>query len=130
MATAVGYTGGHTKNPTYAQVCGKTTGHAEAVLIEFDPKKVSFKKLLEKVQDEHNPIQNNAAGGQYRNAIFAYSDEQKAVVNEVFAKASEAKFAGEPIGTLISRASEFWLAEDYHQQYYAKRGIAAKCPVP
>jgi peptide-methionine (S)-S-oxide reductase len=126
-STTVGYTGGHTKGPTYKDVCSHTTGHAEAVEVEFDPKQVSYQKLLDLFWEIHDPTQLNRqgpdVGSQYRSAIFYHDAEQEAA-----ARASEAaleksgKFKN-PIVTQIEPAPEFYRAEDYHQQYFEKRGV-------
>ncbi len=125
IATAVGYTGGHLKNPTYKEVCTGTTGHAEAVLIEFNPKQVSYEKLLEIFWTTHDPTtkdrQGPDVGPQYRSAIFCFSTDQ---VEAARASALKAQSAWkDPIVTDIAPAGEFWIAEEYHQQYYEKRGI-------
>lgn len=128
-STSVGYTGGHVKDPNYKQVCTDTTGHAEAVKIEYDPAVVSYDKLLNVFWENHNPTQVNRQGPdygtQYRTAIFFTTPEQ-----EKEAKASKEALAKSgkwtnPIATQIVPAVEFYPAEDYHQQYLAKRGLAA-----
>ncbi len=128
VATAVGYTGGHTKDPTYRQVCDGDTGHAEAVQIEFDPKLVSYEQLLKIFWDLHDPTTPNRqgpdVGEQYRSAIFYYSAEQKSAAlatRDALAKSGE---LSAPIVTQISPATEFTPAEDYHQQYVEKGGRA------
>lgn len=131
VATAVGYSGGHTMRPTYQEVCGHKTGHAESVLIEFDPKRISYAELLDVFFKNHNPTtkdrQGPDIGDQYRSAIFYRDDEQKAVADRVIARFNKEKFQGK-IVTEVTRATTFWMAEDYHQQYCAKNGIAA-CPI-
>jgi peptide-methionine (S)-S-oxide reductase len=130
-ATAVGYSGGKVKNPTYKQVCYTPTGHAEAVRVEFDPKKVSYKQLLETFWKIHDPCQVGGQGpdmgDQYRSAVFFHSPEQKKVAEE--SKAAQQKERSRPITTQIVPEATFWMAEDYHQQYCLKNGIAA-CPIP
>jgi peptide-methionine (S)-S-oxide reductase len=125
---AVGYTGGRLPNPTYEDVCSNTTGHAEAVEVEFDPAKVSYERLLEVFWANHDPTTLNRqgpdVGTQYRSAIFFHSPEQKAA-----AEASRDKLAGSgrfhrPIVTEITPAQTFWRAEEYHQRYLEKRGQA------
>ncbi|MEM9065602.1 MAG: peptide-methionine (S)-S-oxide reductase MsrA [Planctomycetota bacterium] len=130
--TAVGYTGGHTDDPTYEQVCGKGTGHAEAVRVVFDPTKVTFDQLTTLFFQMHNPTtkdrQGVDIGSQYRSAIFATSDAQlEAAIafRARLAASGEYKGAPSPIVTEIEPASTFWRAEDYHQQYLAKRGRAS-----
>ncbi|MGA7623338.1 MAG: peptide-methionine (S)-S-oxide reductase MsrA [Candidatus Acidiferrales bacterium] len=126
-STTVGYTGGTTKNPTYKQVCTGRTGHAEAVEVEFDPAKISYLELLAIFWKSHDPTTPNRqgpdVGTQYRSAIF-YNDPQQ----EQEARASKVEWEKKgvfkrPIVTEITPASEFYRAEDYHQQYFAKQGI-------
>lgn len=127
VETAVGYTGGRTENPTYKQVCGDNTGHAEAVEVIFDPAQVSFEHLLDAFWEMHDPTTLNRQGpdwgSQYRSAIFFHTPEQKQA-----ALASKAQAAGKfrkPIVTEITPASEFYRAEEYHQKYFRKHGGAA-----
>ena len=126
-STAVGYTGGWVKNPTYEGVCTDGTGHAEVVQVEYDPSSVSYEDLLNLFWEIHDPTTLNRQGPdegiQYRSVIFFHNAEQ-----ERLAKASKEKLQGSgkykrPIVTEITHASEFWRAEDYHQQYYEKCGI-------
>ena len=130
-ATAVGYSGGHVKNPTYRQVCYTPTGHAEAVRVEFDPKIVSYDKLLEVFWKIHDPCQVGGQGpdrgDQYRSAVFYHSDAQKKTAEA--SKAALQKTLDEAITTQIVPEAQFWMAEEYHQQYCFKNGIAA-CPIP
>ena len=132
-ATAVGYTGGRTKNPTYEAVCSDETGHAEAVEVEFDPSRVSYDKLLEVFWENHDPTtpdrQGPDVGSQYRSAIFFRSPEQQAAAEASKARLSKSGAFKHPIVTEISPASEFYLAEDYHQQDLQKRGLAS-CHIP
>ncbi|NDQ57234.1 MAG: peptide-methionine (S)-S-oxide reductase MsrA [Acidipila sp.] len=130
-SAAVGYAGGHLKNPTYQDVCAGNTGHAEVVEVEYDPAEVSYDDLLNVFWENHDPTQLNRQGPdhgkQYRSAIFVHTPEQEAA-----AKASKARMDASgkfkrPIVTEITPASEFWRAEEYHQQYFAKRGVAAHC---
>ena len=115
-----GYTGGHVAHPTYEQVCGGDTGHAEATQIEFDPTKTSFEKLLGTFWHAHDPTQlnrqGNDVGTQYRSAIFYHGAEQKKIAEESKKKAA-ADFS-DPIVTEIVPAGIFYPAEDYHQEYY------------
>jgi peptide-methionine (S)-S-oxide reductase len=131
VATAVGYTDGRVKNPTYKQVCYEDTGHAEAVLIEFDPKKVSYDELVDIFYKNHNPCTMNSqgpdVGDQYRSAIYYRNAKQEAAAKAITKKLNETKFGGK-IVTQISAAQPFYVAEDYHQQYCEKNGIAA-CPI-
>jgi len=141
--TAVGYQGGHTPNPNYEEVCSGGTGHTEAVMVVFDPKKVSLERLLQTFWQEHDPTQGmrqgNDRGTQYRSAIYTTSRAQTSVVaasRDIFAKALEARGFG-PITTEICSAKPFYFAENYHQQYLAKnpggycglRGTGVSCPV-
>ncbi|GJL95447.1 MAG: peptide methionine sulfoxide reductase MsrA [Hyphococcus sp.] len=124
--TEVGYTGGHQDNPTYEAVCRKTTGHAEAVRVTFDPTIVSYDTLLEKFWDIHNPTQINRQGpdegSQYRTAIFTHSDEQAAQAKASKEAEDNSGRHSAPIATTIEPAGAWWKAEDYHQQYFEKRG--------
>src|SRR5438105_5597961 len=141
--TAVGYAGGLTPNPTYEEVCSGRTGHTEVVLVVFDPKKISYERLLKAFWENHNPTQGmrqgNDVGTQYRSAIYTYSDaQQKAAVESkaLYQNALAAKGLG-AITTEIAPAGEFYFAEDYHQQYLAKNpagycglgGTGVSCPI-
>jgi peptide-methionine (S)-S-oxide reductase len=126
LSTAVGYSGGHLDNPTYKDVCSGRTGHAEVVEVEYDPAQVSYSDLLNVFWDNHDPTTMNRqgpdVGAQYRSAIFFHGPEQEAA-----AKASKEKAQSHfknKIVTEITPASEFYRAEDYHQQYLEKRGLA------
>jgi len=142
--TAVGYAGGHTKNPTYEEVCSGRTGHTEVVLVAFDPAKISYEKLLKTFWEIHNPTQGmrqgNDVGTQYRSAIYTYGDAQQeaAVASKTaYQKALAAKGLG-TITTEIAPAGPLYFAEDYHQQYLAKNpagycglgGTGVSCPLP
>ena len=120
-----GYTGGKTKNPTYKQVCTDATGHAEAVEVDFDPKIVPYEKLVEFFFSMHDPTQVNRQGpdhgSQYRSAIFYHDEKQKAIAEKIKAK-TEKKLG--KVATEITKATSFYKAEEYHQQYYKKNGIA------
>ncbi len=122
--TSVGYTGGKTKNPTYHDVCYKDTEHAEAVLVEFDSKIISYEQLLAVFWDIHDPTQLNRqgpdTGNQYRSAIFYHNEKQKKAALE--SKEEIQKQYQDKIVTQIVPASRFYLAEEYHQQYLEKRG--------
>ena len=131
VATAVGYTGGHTKDPSYEDVCTDRTGHAEAVLVEFDPEKVTYDQLLKFFWETHDPTsgdrQGPDRGTQYRSAIFTFGPEQQA---KALASKTEAQARlADPITTEIAPAGPFWIAEGYHQQWDEKHG-ALSCPVP
>jgi peptide-methionine (S)-S-oxide reductase len=122
--TTVGYAGGKTKNPTYEDVCSDETGHAEVVQVEFDPKQVSYKELLELFWDNHDPTQKDRqgpdVGTQYRSVIFYHGAEQKKDAEQSM-KDRQPKHK-KPIATKISPAPPFYPAESYHHQYLAKRG--------
>jgi peptide-methionine (S)-S-oxide reductase len=126
-STAVGYTGGTTKNPTYKDVCGGRTGHAEAVEVEFDPAKVSYLQLLAVFWKSHDPTTLNRQGpdigSQYRSGIFFHNAEQEAEARASKEVLIQQGIFKRPIVTEISPASEFYRAEDYHQQYFEKQGI-------
>lgn len=126
-STTVGYTGGHTTNPTYKEVCGHTTGHAEAVEVEFDPKEVSYQKLLDLFWEIHDPTQLNRqgpdVGTQYRSAVFYHDAEQEAAALASKAAVEKSGKFKSAVVTQIEPAPEFYRAEDYHQQYFEKRGV-------
>jgi methionine-S-sulfoxide reductase len=124
VKTTVGYTGGHTEDPTYEEVCTHTTGHAEAVLVEFDPQKVNFETLVKQFFRMHDPTQLNRqgpdVGDSYRSAIFYFNDKQKATAEKV-RDTAQSKF-DKPIVTQIVPAGAFYEAEDYHQKFTEKTG--------
>jgi peptide-methionine (S)-S-oxide reductase len=125
-ATAVGYSGGTLANPTYEDVCGDRTGHAEVVQVDYDPAKTSYETLLDIFWNGHNPTQLNRqgpdVGTQYRSVIFFHPPEQEAAAQASKERlAKSGKFA-RPIVTEISPAQPFWRAEEYHQRYFEKRG--------
>ena len=141
--TAAGYAGGFTPNPTYEEVCGGRTGHNEVVLVVYDPKKISYERLLKTFWENHDPTQGmrqgNDVGTQYRSGIYAFTPEQKKA-----AEASKAMYQKEldtkrygAITTEIMEAPAFYFAEDYHQQYLAKNpfgycglgGTGVSCPI-
>jgi peptide-methionine (S)-S-oxide reductase len=127
-STRVGYTGGDFANPTYKDVCTDRTGHAEAVEIEFDPAKISYDRLLDVFWENHDPTQLNRQGPdwgtQYRSAIFFHSSEQQAAALASKQRLEESHRYRKPIVTQIVPATTFYEAEDYHQQYLEKRGLA------
>ena len=127
-STAVGYEGGKTKNPTYEDVCSHTTGHAEVVEVEFDPKQVSYDQLLDLFWKIHDPTTMNRQGpdhgSQYRSAIFFHSPEQEKAAKASKEKLGKSGTYERPIVTEIVPAAEFWRAEEYHQQYLSKKGIS------
>ena len=127
VETAVGYTGGTASQPTYEQVCAGRTGHAEAVEVTFDPERVSYESLLQVFWENHDPTTPNRqgpdVGEQYRSAIFVHSPEQEAAATQSKATLEASKRFRRPVVTQIVQAATFWRAEEYHQQYLAKRGI-------
>jgi len=124
VKTTVGYCGGHTKNPSYEDVSGHGTGHAEVTLIEFDPAKVSYETLLMHFFRMHDPTQLNRqgpdVGDQYRSVIYYFNDKQKELAEKV--KKESQKNFDQPIVTEIAPAPEYYDAEDYHQKYAKKTG--------
>lgn len=127
-ATRVGYIGGSLESPTYKDVCSDTTGHAEAVEVEFDPAKVSYEDLLEVFWSNHDPTTVNRqgpdVGSQYRSGVYFHTPEQEAAARASLERHEAAGRFPRPIVTEITPASTFWEAEDYHQQYLEKRGLA------
>jgi peptide-methionine (S)-S-oxide reductase len=127
-ATRVGYTGGTTTNPTYKQVCTDRTGHAEAVEVSYDPARVSYDDLLRVFWEIHDPTQRNRQGPdigtQYRSAIFYHDAEQEAAARASKERLERSGVHKRPIVTEIVPAQTFYQAEDYHQQYLEKRGLA------
>jgi methionine-S-sulfoxide reductase len=128
--TRVGYAGGGVENPTYKQVCSDTTGHAEVVEVTYDPGKVPYEQLLAVFWAEHDPTQVNRQGpdfgSQYRTVIFVHDEEQRAAAEASRAQVQER--LSRPVATTIEDAPPFWEAEDYHQQYLEKRGLASCTP--
>ena len=125
--TRVGYAGGGVDHPTYKQVCSDKTGHAEVVEVTYDPKKVPYEQLLAVFWAEHDPTQVNRqgpdVGSQYRTVIFVHDEEQRAAAEASRARVQER--IGRPVATRVEDAPPFWEAEDYHQQYLEKRGLAS-----
>jgi peptide-methionine (S)-S-oxide reductase len=128
-STRVGYTGGKTDNPTYQEVCTDGTGHAEAVEVDYDPAKVKYSDLLKVFWENHDPTQLNRQGPdwgtQYRSAIFYHSPEQATEAQASKESLEKAHVYSKPIVTQIVPAVTFFPAEDYHQQYLEKRGLAS-----
>ncbi len=128
-ATAVGYIGGKMEDPTYRQVCSHTTGHAEAVEVTYDPTKVSYDDLLNVFWENHDPTQLNRqgpdVGDQYRSEIFYHNAEQEAVAQASLERLQASRRFRRPIVTQVTPAETFYMAEDYHQQYLEKRGMAS-----
>ena len=126
-----GYMGGKNANPTYEQVCGGSTGHAEVVQITFDPAEVSFREILEVFFVIHDPTtlnrQGNDSGTQYRSAIFYHTPAQKAAADELIAALGAQKLWRDPIVTEVTPATVFYVAEDYHQEYFARNPGAGYC---
>jgi peptide-methionine (S)-S-oxide reductase len=125
--TKVGYSGGKTVDPTYEQVCSKSTGHAEVIWIEFDPAVVSYEQLLDKFFTIHDPTQLNRqgpdVGDQYRTAVFFYSPEQEKIAKEKIEQLSKSGKFRAPIATEVTPAAKFYAAEEYHQRYLQKKGV-------
>ena len=126
-----GYTGGKTEDPSYEDVCSGQSGHAEVVRIGFDPKIISFKEVLEVFFVIHDPTtldrQGNDFGTQYRSAIFYHSTAQKAAAEQVIANLNAAKIYDDPIVTEVAPSSRFYLAEDYHQEYFRRNPAQPYC---
>jgi peptide-methionine (S)-S-oxide reductase len=143
FVTAVGYAGGHTPNPTYEEVCSGQTGHNEVVLVVFDPKRISYERLLKTFFESHDPTQGmrqgNDVGTQYRSGIYVFTPEQRRAAEAAKAMYDKALAAKrfEPITTEVREAPPFYFAEDYHQQYLAKNpagycglgGTGVSCPI-
>jgi len=131
LKVSSGYSGGQVKNPTYKEVCEGTTGHAECVEIVYDPAKITFDDLLEVFWQTHDPTtlnrQGNDVGTQYRSAIFYHNDEQKAKAEKYKAELNKSGAWDKPIVTEITPASAFYVAENYHQDYYNNNGSAPYC---
>jgi peptide methionine sulfoxide reductase msrA/msrB len=134
VKTTVGFAGGKTKAPAYEEVCTNTTGHAETVLVEFDPAVVSYERLLDVFFDIHDPTtldrQGPDIGSQYRSAIFYYSPQQQKEAQQFKEKLERSGKFKRPIVTEIVPAGEFYKAEDYHQLYYQKHGLKPACHLP
>jgi peptide methionine sulfoxide reductase msrA/msrB len=128
IETTVGYMGGTLKNPTYEDVCTDQTGHAETVLIEYDPAKVTYDQLLDIFWANHDPTTPNQqgpdVGTQYRSVIFYYSPEQKAAAEAAKARLEASHHYSRPVVTQVIAATDFWKAEDYHQHYLDKHGLS------
>jgi peptide-methionine (S)-S-oxide reductase len=126
-----GYAGGRVPNPTYRQVCDGTTGHAEAVQVTFDPQVVSFRNLLDIFFTIHDPTTLNRQGAdvgtQYRSAIFYHTPEQKAIAEQVISELNASKIWGASIVTEVVPAATFYVAEDYHQEYFERNGGQPYC---
>jgi methionine-S-sulfoxide reductase len=129
VETEVGYIGGHTDSPSYEAVCTHSTGHAEATRIAFDPKIISYQKLLMQFFRMHDPTQLNRQGpdigDSYRSAIFYKDETQKQIAQKVIDELNKSGRFKKPIVTTLEPADKFWPAEDYHQKYTEKTGIGA-----
>lgn len=128
-----GYSGGHVQNPTYEEVCGKGTGHAEVVQVAFDPSVVSFREILEVFFTVHDPTTPNRQGAdvgpQYRSAIFYHSPAQKTAAEEVIREVNERGIWDAPIVTEVTEFSEFFPAETYHDDYFRRNPYQGYCQV-
>ena len=131
LSTRVGYTAGHVANPSYEQVCSHDTGHAEAIEIAFDPSRVSYQQLLEEFFENHDPTTLNRqgpdVGDQYRSGIYTHSDEQAALAEAEIAKRNASGDYKSKIVTEVEPAGVFYSAEEYHQKYFARRGVNWSC---
>jgi peptide-methionine (S)-S-oxide reductase len=127
--TRVGYTGGATADPTYEQVCTDRTGHAEAVEVTFDPAVVSYEELLDVFLANHDPTQINRQGPdigtQYRSAVFVHGPAQRKAAEASIQRLEQTGRLARPVATQVAEAGPFFHAEEYHQQYYEKRGISS-----
>lgn len=125
--TKVGFAGGHTKNPTYKEVCKDTTGHAEAVEVEYDPAIISYETLVQFFFDNHNPTTKNRqgpdVGSQYRSIIFYNTKDEEKIAHKIKSKLEKSKKYRHPIVTEIIPSVQFYPAEEYHQRYLQKQGI-------
>ncbi len=128
-----GYAGGHVPNPTYDQVCTATTGHAEVVQVTFDPASITFREVLQVFFAVHDPTTRNRQGAdfgpQYRSAIFYHTPEQQSIARQVIAELNAAKLWDRPIVTEVAPFTEFYSAEAYHQEYFARNPGAGYCQV-
>jgi peptide-methionine (S)-S-oxide reductase len=128
ISTRVGYTGGSLDRPTYKDVCTDRTGHAEAVEVAYDPARVTYEELLKVFWQTHDPTTLNRqgpdVGQQYRSAVFYHSPEQEAIARASKAQLDRSREYARPVVTQIVPAGVFWEAEEYHQQYLEKKGLA------
>ncbi len=126
-----GYSGGHKENPTYREVCSETTGHAEVIRINFDSREVSYKEILQVFFAVHDPTtlnrQGNDIGSSYRSAIFYHSDEQKRVAEEVIKEVTAEGVFDNPIVTEVKPFDKFYIAEDYHHEYFTNNPNQPYC---
>jgi|SRR5581483_2966149 peptide-methionine (S)-S-oxide reductase len=133
LSAISGYAGGHVKNPSYEQVCSHTTGHAEVVQVTFDPDVISYRDILEIFFSVHDPTTLNRQGAdvgeQYRSVIFYLDDEQKRIAQETIQALTEARAFKDPIVTQVEPLTEFYPAEDYHQEYFKNNPNQPYCRV-
>jgi len=126
-----GYSGGHVQRPSYAQVCDGDTGHAEVVQVTFDPQVLTYKDLLTVFFTIHDPTtlnrQGNDVGTQYRSAIFYHNEDQKKIAEDVIREITAAKIWADPIVTELTPLDQFYIAEDYHQEYFKKNPFQGYC---
>jgi peptide-methionine (S)-S-oxide reductase len=126
-----GYSGGHTENPTYREVCDGATGHAEVIQVKFDPGEISFKEILQVFFSVHDPTtlnrQGHDVGTQYRSAIFYHSDEQRQVAEETIKEVNDEGVYEGPIVTEVTPFDKLYIAEDYHQEYFANNPTQPYC---
>ncbi|MBA3632557.1 MAG: peptide-methionine (S)-S-oxide reductase MsrA [Acidobacteria bacterium] len=126
-----GYSGGHTENPTYQEVCSETTGHAEVIRLKFNPDEISFKEILQVFFAVHDPTtlnrQGNDIGTSYRSAIFYHSDKQKQIAEEVIKEVEAEGVYDNPIVTEVTPFDKFYTAEGYHQEYFANNPNQPYC---
>ena len=126
-----GYSGGHTDNPTYQQVCSETTGHAEVVNVNFNPQEISFKEILQVFFTVHDPTtlnrQGNDVGSSYRSAIFYHDETQRQIAEETIKEVTEAAVYDKPIVTEVTEFDKFYIAENYHQEYFANNPNQPYC---
>ena len=126
-----GYTGGSVKNPSYREVCNGTTGHAEAIQIKYDPSVINYRELLDIFFYTHDPTtlnrQGNDVGTQYRSAIFYHDEEQKAAAEEIISQLTSEKVYDDPIVTEVTPMDVFYMAEDYHKNYYLNNKNQGYC---
>lgn len=126
-----GYSGGHTENPTYREVCSETTGHAEVVNVNFNPQEISFKEILQVFFSVHDPTtlnrQGNDIGSSYRSAIFYHDAEQKRIAEEVIREVGAEGVYDDPIVTEVAPFDKFYIAENYHQEYFANNPNQPYC---
>ena len=126
-----GYSGGHTENPTYQEVCSETTGHAEVANVNFDPDEISFKEILQVFFAVHDPTtlnrQGNDVGSSYRSAIFYHDENQKQIAEEVIKEVTAEGVYDNPIVTEVTPFDKFYIAENYHQEYFANNPNQPYC---